>query len=266
MSPTLPKPSTPASLQPWRPVALPPDSTAEERLAAAAWEKHGATLGPLADELGIPPADAVAVLCVESGGRGFGPDGRLLMRFENHVFWQRWGNKSPQNAERFYAHFRFDAGKKWTGHAYRLAEGIAPAGTNEWKEAHRGQAGEWEALGIARAMEDTQALCSTSMGCAQLMGYHYARAGYGSVQEMFESFRAAETGERNQITAMFRFVGGRATSSDRSAARKAGSAMLDAIRRNDLVRFAELYNGPGKAQEYAEKLRRIREAFARLSF
>lgn len=231
---------------------------------AAAWEKHGTKLGPLAQELGIPPADAVAILCVESGGQGFGADGRLIIRFENHVFWKRWGSKTPQNKERFNARFRFDPAKKWLGHKHRWQQENDAAEAGEWRASHRSQASEWEALGIARAMDDGQALCSTSMGCAQLMGFNYSVAGYGSVQEMFAAFGDAEAGEGNQIMAMFRFIGGTVPGARKPQGKKTAPAMLEAIRRNDLVRFAELYNGPGKAKEYGDKLRRMRDAFVRI--
>ncbi len=47
-----------------------------EKLAANIWNKFGGLLNVLSAELKIDPAVAVAVFAVESGGRGFGDDGR----------------------------------------------------------------------------------------------------------------------------------------------------------------------------------------------
>jgi hypothetical protein len=35
----------------------------------------------------IDAAIAVAVLAVEAGGRAFGGDGRMIIRLENHIFY-----------------------------------------------------------------------------------------------------------------------------------------------------------------------------------
>jgi len=238
----------------------------EERLARDGWKRCGELLGPLAAELGITPAAALAVLCVESGGTGFGPDGRLLIRFENHVFWDRWGSKSEANAARFHQHFRFNSQKRWLGHMYRMsgagqAEGTSPE--SAWLVGHQKQAAEWEVLEIARAMNDAEALCSTSMGCAQLMGFHYLRAGYASVGKMFAKFSEAEVGEKHQVEAMFKFISGTRKRVN-AGPRQTTGPMVEALRQEDYLRFAALYNGKGKAAEYAAKLVRFREAGRRI--
>jgi hypothetical protein len=58
----------------------------------------------------------VAVLAVESRGQGFGLDGRMIIRFENHVFWRQWGK---DNNDVFDEHFRFNPTKRWTNHEFR---------------------------------------------------------------------------------------------------------------------------------------------------
>src|SRR5690606_31568339 len=60
--------------------------TAQEVAVSRVWNLYGGLLSVLADRIGVDPAYAVAVVCVESGGQGFGPDGRVVIRFENHIF------------------------------------------------------------------------------------------------------------------------------------------------------------------------------------
>ncbi len=59
--------------------------------AARIWNKYGGVLEPLANKIGLDPGAAVAVVAIESGGSGFGADGRMIIRFENHLFWFNWG-------------------------------------------------------------------------------------------------------------------------------------------------------------------------------
>ena len=115
----------------------------EQRLAARTWNAFGGLLGTLSASLGIDPGAALAVMCVEAGGRCFGADGRLVIRFENHVFWQRCGGLSPDNEAAFHRHFRFDPRKKWLGHGFRTEPAAA------WTAVHRSQASEWQALELA---------------------------------------------------------------------------------------------------------------------
>jgi hypothetical protein len=246
---------------------LPAHATLEEQIVAAAWNRHGELLSPLAEELGLPSGAVVAVLCVESGGKGFGLDGRLMIRFENQIFWQRWGCLTEANREAFRLHFRFHPEKKWTGHMYRVVSevGTSKPGAGDWRTSHQNQTAEWESLETARTLEETEALCSTSMGCAQLMGFHFARVGYGTVQEMFRAFGQAEEGERHQISAMFRFIAGVQSEVENEKPARNVSPMLRALRQSDFVRFAKLYNGSGKAGEYGQKLARYRDIFLKMN-
>ena len=104
----------------------------------------------MADSLGIPPRLARAILQVESGGQGFGKDGRLLIRFEPGVFVSR--------------------------------AGVSVAAT------HAGQAGEWQAFTQATAANKNAALNSISMGLPQIMGFNYQLVGYDSVEAMYADF------------------------------------------------------------------------------
>jgi hypothetical protein len=81
---------------------------------------------------------------------------------------------------------------------------------------------------------------SISMGMPQIMGFNHKRIGYKSVKKMFDSFARSE---RSQIIGLFDFMGGR------------NSKMTKALRQKDFSTFARLYNGPGKAAEYAGRIK-----------
>jgi hypothetical protein len=183
----------------------------------------------------------VAVLCVESGGRGFS-NGRMVIRFENHIFWDQWGKQHPAE---FGDRFRYDPAKRWTGHSFR-ADAAQP-----WQPSHprtNQQDAEWQALAIARTLHEHAALRSISMGSAQIMGFNHARIGYDSVAAMFDAFC---DDERAHIIGMFDFIRGPGAS----------SPMLDALRREQYQQFATGYNGSGQAAIYGDRIRAHAEAF-----
>lgn len=212
---------------------------AEAHQAVRTWNRFGGMLAPLCDLLGLTPSGAVAVLGVESGGQGL-VGGRMVIRFENHIFWDKWGSSHP---EAFKQHFTFDATKRWTGHRYRASP------SDVWRTSHGlGQDAEWAAFAIARSLDETAAMRSISMGASQIMGFNHAAIGYDSVQAMFDRF---SVDERFHVLAFFDFVKGPGTT----------SGMLEALRRGDYERFAIGYNGAGNAIAYAGKIRLAVAAF-----
>jgi hypothetical protein len=194
------------------------------------WQRFGALLGRESARLGIDPAVALAVLLAESGGRTAAADGRMIIRFENHIFFQKWGASNPELFNRF---FQFDANEKWKGHRWRRSP------NDPWQECHQSQAGEWEILEFARSMHEETALQSISMGAAQIMGFNFPALGYTSAAEMFRDF---QRGEENQIRGFFRFV--------------EAKGLVDALRRGDHLAFAQGYNGSGQAPLYRDIIMR----------
>ncbi|MGE3962219.1 MAG: N-acetylmuramidase domain-containing protein [Dehalococcoidia bacterium] len=217
-------------------VALAPDAALEERagtggrgaVLARLWNRYGGLVAVLAERTALDPAVAIAVVSVESGGQPFGPDGRLLVRFEPHVFRRYLGTARRRE---FDACFRLTGRVPWEGHAFRRT----PA--DPWHPFHGAQRTEWAALEVARAIDDDLALRSTSMGLAQVMGFNHARVGYRAPRAMFEAF-AADV--RFQLVALFDFIRGEG----------APSPALEALHREDYVAFARAYNGPGQASYY----------------
>lgn len=203
-------------------------------VAARIWNAYGGLLSSIAGCLGIEPEAGVAVMAVESGGTAF-VDGRMVIRFENHIFFEQWGRQNPAA---FAEHFRYSAAARWKGHEFRARAEDA------WKSFHGKQSGEWEVFRFAESLDRKGARMSISMGLPQVMGFNFARLGFGSVDEMFDAFAAPASGERAQVTGMFDFIKGPKTT----------SAMVDALRGRDWAGFAKGYNGSGQAAAYGARL------------
>ncbi len=214
--------------------------TAEERKVAATWNRFGGLLAVLSEAQSIDVACALAVLCVESSGKGFEPgnQGLMIIRFENHKFWKYWGKNDP---DRFRQHFSYQAGKVWKGHQWRKLS------SHEWRTFHGSQRAEWEVLNFARSINNSAALKSISMGAPQIMGFNYEGLGYQSVEEMFASFCG---GIEAQIRGMFDFM---------------SPAMVQRLQRYDFEGFAGFYNGSGQKEKYGRWIKSHYDAYKRLA-
>lgn len=225
-------------LEPTARITLPAAPTPSQRTVARAWNSNGGLVAAVSDIVEAPSAAAVAVLCVESSGEPFAPDGRMILRFENHIFFREWGKKHP---EEFQAHFLFDEEEHFKGHQFRENPG------DPFQPFHGTQAGEWRVFAFARTLDEPAAIRSISMGLAQVMGFNFHLVGYESPREMFDAFQA---GVRFQILGMFDFIKGPGTT----------SRMLEALQQHRFDQFAALYNGPGQVPEYTARLERHFEA------
>ena len=203
------------------------------RRVARAWNRYGGLLRVLADRLGIDPAVVAAVLAVESSGNAFAGDGRMVIRFEVHIFYDVWGRQQP---ERFAQHFSFNAAERTRDHQWRRDP------EQPWRPVHlslsldENQRSEWEVFTFASSLDATAARLSISMGAPQIMGFNYASIGYDSVHAMFDAFSVSE---HAQIIGFFDFV----------QARPRAVASLQA---GDLLGFAAIYNGRTHAEAYAD--------------
>ncbi len=207
------------------------------RQIARLYNAYGNLLESLAGEVGIDTGAAVAVLQTESGGRAFGRDGSLIIRFENHSFYDFWGT---DNQDVYFEHFRFESGRRWRGHLFRTEPGA------DWLEFHGDQVREWEALDLARGFDDTAALKSISMGAPQIMGFNHEAIGFRTVQEMMQHMSQST---RHQILSLFDFFDER---------------QVEALRSQDFRTFARCYNGTGQMNRYSELLWECYRAFENL--
>jgi hypothetical protein len=226
----------------------PPDSdritiqsgfSSRQKAVARTWNSHGGLLTALSDIIDVDTAAAVAVLCVESGGRGFNSDGRMIIRFENHVFWRQWGK---DHTDMFNDHFRFNPEKTWKNHEFR------DHASQPWSRFHGNQNQEWSVLEFARTLNEPAALRSISMGGPQIMGFNHPRIGYDSVREMFDAF---QSDIKYQILGLFDFLKGPGTT----------SPMIEALQRKRFEIFASHYNGQGQAAHYGDLIEGYFEIF-----
>jgi hypothetical protein len=209
---------------------VPLEAPASERindnsLLARIWNRYGGLLTPIAEKMNFDPAIAVAILAQESGGRAYGADGRLIIRFENHLFYTNWGKR---HESLYNKHFRTGS-PAWTGHQWR------PNADDDWRDCHTSQNVEWEVFSFARTLDDIAAKKSISMGLPQVIGANFGILGFASVQDMFNAFVASE---RNQVIAFFDFLEGN------------GSRVVNALQTRDFRTIASIYNGVGQADYY----------------
>jgi hypothetical protein len=146
---------------------------------------------PLSDQLirdlskayGYEPAALRAIISVETGGIGTDPHtGKLLIQFE-----PAWFSKLLPKI--------------------LTATASQPAQAANWQliRANKveGQVAERAAFNAAWAIHPKTAMLATSWGLGQIMGHHYARVGYPTVDAMVDAFKAG--GEAEQFKAIVKF-------------------------------------------------------------
>ncbi len=207
--------------------------------AVRIWNKYGGVLEPLSAKIGIDKAVAVAVIAVESGGSGMGPDGRMIIRFENHLFWAYWGKTNPAAYNQYFV---FDQNTSWKGHQYR------PQPNGPWLDVHQNQNSEWAAFNLASTINAVAAKKSISMGLTQILGSNFSAIGYASPDAMFAAFAADE---KFQLLGFFNFV-------------KNDQRQITALRTRDYVGFARIYNGPGQPDFYGGLIKGVVDGFGTL--
>ena len=171
-----------------------------------------------------------AVTDVESNGKGYLRDGRPVILFEGHVFWKQLQERGI-DPKRFSANrHRNILYKSWT------------------KEHYMGKKGEYTRLEKAAGMSDLPgvhdaAYCAASWGAFQIMGYHYKKLGYESVDQFASEMYGHE---REHLKAFGRFI---------SLKKSSGKLLIDWLREKNWDQFALGYNGSGyKKNKYHTKL------------
>lgn len=167
----------------------------------------------LCERFGVPLEWALGLAEVESAGRAFWTiDGRSLpaIRQEGHYFYKYLPEaKRPGAVQRGLAHK--NAGAINVPGSYR---------------------GRYELLDTWMQIDRTAALMSISMGVGQVMGSHYERLGFKTVEEMWDVARSSLAG---QVELMLRYI-------------VTDPVLLAAVKANKYARVAKLYNGPNYRQ------------------
>ncbi|MGS1027681.1 N-acetylmuramidase domain-containing protein [Burkholderia glumae] len=181
-----------------------------------------------ADKLGVSPACVRAVNEVESRGSGFLADGRPVILFERHVMYRQLVDSiGADDAARYAAQF--------------------PNVVNQKPGGYQGGSAEYVRLDTAARIHAASAYESASWGAFQVMGYHWKRLGYASIDEFVARM---ETSEGDQLDGFVRFVA-------------ADSSLLSALKNRKWATFAKGYNGPDYARNlYDAKLAQAYERYA----
>jgi hypothetical protein len=154
----------------------------------------------------------------------------LIIRFENHLFYDYWG----KNNTSVYNNYFQTGSPRWTGHRWR------PRTDAAWQDCHTGQGMEWDVFTFACTLDDTAAKKSISMGLPQVLGSNFGVLGFASVQDMFNAFVVSE---RNQVVAFFDFLQGN------------GPTATNALKTRDFRTIASIYNGAGQADYYGNLIK-----------
>ncbi len=183
-------------------------------------------INELAIKHGIDPQALQAVIAVEVGKRrGFDDKGRPRILYERHVFYRllgkiKWFSKRKQFAK-IYPSL---CNKRWGGY-----------------NSHNGD--QHKRLEIAMNLVDSEdlrniGLMSCSWGLGQIMGYHFDKLGYASIQEFVDCMN---TNEYQQLEAMIRFL-------------KVNN-LIESLNNQQWDKFARAYNGKSyRKNRYDEKL------------
>jgi len=248
-----------ATLAAVQPITLPAGSPALRRRMAATYNRLGGLMSTVARQVRVDTPAVLSVWHVESGGRTHVP-GRLLIRFENHVFFRYWGSAHPAQYDLYFRHGgrRGVPGRAFRGHQFRTSP------SQPFRELHPGRRPDESAAAAATRISELQyqalrlasslggeeaALKSISMGGPQVMGSNHRLLGYASVAEMYRAFQADE---RWHVLGFFDFC------------RHRSSRVFDYLRRHDWANFALVYNGKGQVAAYSAHLRAAYSQASRL--
>jgi hypothetical protein len=227
---------------------------AQDRRMARMYNRYGQLIHSHAQANTFATDILAGVMSVEAGGRTFdaGTD-RAIIRFENHVFWNRWGNVNAANRAVFNQHFTFDrAGRPQDGHQFRVNA------TDAWQTFHGNQQREQQVLALATTLSnaDTANQCM-SVGSGQVMGFNFARLGFANATDMVNAFN---TSERSQMQGMVSFF-----VNDNTGSSAVPTPLANAIRARNYNEIARLYNGSNNVATYSPRIRAAAEAYQRVT-
>lgn len=186
-----------------------------------------------AQRLGVPVGAVYALNEVESRGLGFLDNGKPVILYERHVMFDRLQLvRSPA-----------DDLVQLQQRAEQLAK-QAPNLVNPKAGGYIGGSAEHQRLAQARQIDEQAALESCSWGGFQVMGYHWQRLGYASIQDFVAAMNHSEA---DHLEAFVRYI-------------EADSTLHKALKALKWATVAKLYNGPDYQRNlYDVKLERAFE-------
>jgi hypothetical protein len=228
-------------LVPLLPLPVRSEWSALKQAMVRTYNRLGGLMGAIAPLLTIPLPAVLAVWYVESRGASHTPN-QALIRFENHLFYNRWGK---DNQERYNQHFQHGghngiAGRRWENHQFRETP-EAP-----FQPFHGNQTQEYRVLALAtRLAGEETALQCISIGGPQILISGYRLLGYDSPRAMYDAFQHSE---RAQVLGFFDFCQYKL-----GHGRNRG-ALLRHLAALNWNAFTRGYNGTGKVAVYSPRL------------
>lgn len=166
--------------------------------------------------LGVAPAVIKAIIQVESSGRGYLKDGRVVILFERHKFYDFLPKHLAQEIAAKY-----------------------PNVCNPRPGGYWGNVGEYPRFNLAFSIDPESAMKATSWGLFQIMGFNHAAAGYATVGELVDAMKESEG---KQLLAFCQFI-------------QSNKALYTALKKQDWTTVAKLYNGAAyKKNSYDSRL------------
>lgn len=172
--------------------------------------------------LGCEVAAIKAVDKIESRGNGFLANGKVKILYEPHVFCARTQGRFNKS----HPHLSYP----------------------KWKSGQYGpESRQWAKLEEAMQLDRVAALESCSWGRFQIMGYHWRKLGYRSIDVFVEEMQRSESAHLHAFVLYVMAFG-----------------LADELQRKDWIGFAAGYNGPGyAANHYHIKLPKAYREFSR---
>lgn len=188
-----------------------------------------ADLKSAARSLGVPLAAIKAVSEVESAGFGFLDEGIPKVLYERHWMYRYCTQKKYRDTINLNSTFAALVGRDGMDNFINKTPGGYRGGKNEWKRFKS----------AAAKIHEAAAICSTSFGRYQIMGFHWQGLGYKSPKAFFDAMCVSE-GE--QLKAFVKFI-------------KNDTKMHAALKNLAWKDFAKRYNGTNyKVNSYDIKL------------
>lgn len=168
----------------------------------------------------------LAITKAEAGSKGFIAPNKPIVLFERHIFYKQL-KKQGLNVDELSNQY--------------------PQLINKTSGGYLGGLRENYRLNMAKQINESCAIESTSFGLFQIMGFHWRTLGYVSPQD-FE--KQMSENELKQTNAFIRFI-----------SLKTNSKMIVALQEHDYATFARLYNGSNyKKNRYDEKIKETYES------
>lgn len=247
-----------ASLCPQAPITM-VNATITEVAVVSLYNRLGGLLQVSSQIANVPLAGLLALWLVESSAREQQPN-QATLRFENHLFFRRWGKK---NISLYDQHFQHGGragitGFPWWNHRFR------ESANGDFLGFHGAQRLEYQVLRLACQLAgDQPALCSASIGAPQILLSHHRRLGYETAREMHQAFQLSE---RAQVAGLLDFLNHwpATEGNNQQQSRELAEGGLEFLRDFKWLEFARYYNGSGQAKKYAKRLQEAYQLAAKL--